>query len=364
MINDKNDKINLAVIFGGKSREHEVSLSSALEVIKNLNKNKYNIIPIAITKKGKWLMGDKGGQYLESGIKNIKENNLPINKYSLCLKSNNGQNTEVINCFDSEIIKKIDLVFPILHGPFGEDGKLQGMLDLLDIPYIFSNTLAHAIAMDKSKSKIFAKHIGLNTPKEIIIKKNQKINFEKILKKVSINFPLIVKPINQGSSIGIEIVKKKQNLTKAINNAFKFNDEIIIEQYIKGREFTVTILENPHAKPLGVTEIIPLISDFYDFKAKYRKFGSKHICPAKITKKIEDNMKNMAVKIFKFLNCHDLARVDLILDENNDKIYFIEINTIPGMTPTSLAPEAAKQAGYSFDKFLETIINNAIKRNV
>ena len=346
-------KLNLAVVFGGKSSEHEVSLSSAKGVIGALNKEKYNIIPIAITKSGSWLIGEKGEEYMEKFKERVgKENGISVEESESLVSSGDE------NIFDCMKSGKVDLVFPILHGPYGEDGKIQGFLDMLEVPYVFSGVLTHALGINKAKAKIVVKNVGVQVEEDVVIDKNY--NMEEILGKVGL--PFVIKPMELGSSVGVSLVKTRDALKEAIDVALSYNKEVIIEKYITGREFTVTVVGNKNPEILAITEIIPKISEFYDYKAKYEKGGSEHVCPADLPEDIEKEMKQSAEKAYKALGCNDLSRADFILSEKENKPYFIEINTIPGMTPTSLAPEAAKVAGMNFTEFLDKLIEFALKR--
>lgn len=355
-----NKKINLAVVFGGQSGEHEVSLSSARGVMKNLYQEKYNVIPIAITKKGNWLISEKGAEYLKLIEDKIgKEGAISVSE-SQALVTISDKEKSLSNYAEGYANEKIDLVFPILHGPYGEDGRLQGMLDMLGVPYVFSGVLAHALGMNKPKAKIIAAHAGVPVAKDAVIVKNKKYNLDQIIEKLSL--PLMVKPSELGSSVGISLAKTKEDLQKGIEDAFSHGDEVILEQYIKGREFTVTVMGSEDPKVLAITEIIPLISEFYDYKAKYEDGGSKHVCPAEISKEDQKKIEKYAVAVFKSIGCNDLARVDFLWSEKENEYYFTDINTIPGMTPTSLAPEAAKLAGMNFSQFLDKLIEGAMKR--
>ncbi|MDI6778352.1 MAG: D-alanine--D-alanine ligase family protein [Patescibacteria group bacterium] len=356
-----NKKINLAVVFGGRSGEHEVSLSSARGVMKNLDKEKYNVIPIAITKGGNWLIGDKGEEYMKMNEDKIGKEGAISLADSQKLVTIKDSEKSISNYAEGELKAKIDLVFPILHGPFGEDGRLQGMLDMLGVPYVFSGVLAHAIGMNKPKAKIIAGQAGVPVAKDLVINKNEKYNLDEIIEKLSL--PLMVKPSELGSSVGISLVKTKEDLEKGIQDAFSHGDEVILEQYVKGKEYTVTVMGGDEPRALAVTEIIPLISEFYDYKAKYEDGGSKHVIPAEISKEDEEKLKGYAVSTFKSIGCSDLARVDFLWSERENEYYFTDINTIPGMTPTSLAPEAAALAGMNFTQFLDALIEGATKRN-
>jgi D-alanine-D-alanine ligase len=353
-------KINLAVVFGGRSGEHEVSLSSARGVMKNLDKEKYNVIPIAITKGGNWLIGDKGAEYIQMNEDKIGKEGAISLEDSQKLVTIKDSEKSISNYAEGELKEKIDLVFPILHGPFGEDGRLQGMLDMLGVPYVFSGVLAHAIGMNKPKAKIIAGKAGVPVPKDIVLKKYEKYNLDELIEKLSL--PMMVKPSELGSSVGISLAKTKEELEKGIRDAFSHGGEVILEQYIKGREFTVTVMGNEDPKVLAITEIIPLISEFYDYKAKYEDGGSKHVCPAEISNEDEEKLKRYAVATFKSIGCADLARIDFLWSEKVRDYFFTDINTIPGMTPTSLAPEAAALAGMDFTRFLDKLIEGALKR--
>ena len=301
-------------MFGGCSDEREISISSADAVYKSLDKNKYEIL-----------------------------------RYDA--------RDDLQKFINDVFAKKFDLVFPILHGPFGEDGKLQGMLDMLDMPYIFSKTLASALAMDKHKSKLIARNVGLQIASDVVLRQSDNYNIEKIINILSL--PIIVKPNKMGSSIGMTIVKGQEKLAEGIKKGFKYDEIIILEKFIKGRELTVAVLGNNPPTALPVIEIIPRISKWFDYKAKYEVGGSDEICPAKIPDDIQEKIQKLSIKIFKAIGCKDLARVDFIWDTKNNKLYFLEINTIPGMTKTSLVPKAAEVAGMEFGEFLDKLIKCA-----
>lgn len=334
-------KINLAVIFGGQSGEHEVSLKSAGQVMKALNRDRYEIIPIAITRKGVWLIGEDGREYLESSLGNGMRKD----------EVKNGG-----NIFSGEL-PDVDLALPIVHGTYVEDGRLQGMLEMLNIPYVFSNVLSSALAMNKEKTKIIAKNSGIKIAKDAILRKDGKYDFEKIIKKLG--FPVVIKPLELGSSVGTSIANSMDELERGVDDALKYGEEVLLEQFVKGRELTVTVMGTKKPKALPVIEIIPKISSWFDYQAKYETGGSEEICPAKIPEDIRKKVQKQAVKIFKTLGCRDLARADFIWSEIDRRLYFLEINTIPGMTGTSLAPQAAKAAGMNFSEFLDKIIKNS-----
>ncbi len=254
---------------------------------------------------------------------------------------------------DRLIKEKIDLVFIALHGKPGEDGTIQGMLDILNIPYTGSGVLASALSMDKIASKRLFQIAGIPTPEFKVINKD-KSYIANPLK----NFPIVVKPSTEGSTIGISIVKKEDEFKKALETAFCYDDNIICEKYIDGKEITVGILEK---KALPIIEIIPK-SGFYDFNAKYKKKFTDFIVPAKLVKEKSANIKQIALRAHEILGCYGMSRVDIKLDHELNP-YVLEINTIPGLTETSLLPKAAQAAGISFKELCLKLMDMAIKKH-
>lgn len=304
-------KTKIALLSGGISGEREVSLKTGQMIYDALDKNKYEIF-----------------------------------RYD--------SKTDIKQFIDDALDKKFDLVFPALHGPFGEDGKLQGMLDMIEMPYVFSGCLASALAMDKDKTKILAKKHDIPVANDILITKNRKINLEKILKQI--NLPIVIKPIASGSSVGMSIAKTEKDLETGITEAFKHDTVLLLEEYIKGRELTVAVMGNNPLKTLSVIEIKPKTSEWFDFEAKYKPGASEEICPADIPVDIKNKVQAQAILIHKTLGCKDLSRSDFIWNQTDNQLYFLEINTIPGMTETSLVPQAAKVDGLNFNEFLDELI--------
>ena len=309
-------KLNIVVLMGGMSSEHEVSLSTGENVIEYLDKEKYNIMPIVISKKGEWFVGDKR--------KTI-----------------------------DEALKDVDAVFNALHGEYGEDGRIQGLLDCFGIPYTGSGVLASSLGMDKIKSYELFKLHGLNVPKGVILKKKNK--FVNMLSK-----KLVVKPSCLGSSVGISIVSDKKNLKKAIDKAFERCDVVIVEEYIDGLEVTCGILDNIRGQKhfaLPVTEIIPPDGHFFEYEVKYDG-STQEITPARISKELTKEIQEQSIEAHRLLDCEGYSRVDFILKDNK-KPYILEVNTLPGLTSESLLPKAAKKAGIEFSELLDIIIKNA-----
>lgn len=309
-------KINLALLMGGVSGEREVSLSTGKKILEALSEEKYEV--------------------------SVYDPKSDLRRF-------------LIDVLDGEI----DVVFPALHGPFGEDGKLQGMLDMLGVPYVFSGCLASSLAMNKHKAKIVAKDAGVPVLEDLKIRKNQALNYNEIAEQLGL--PIVVKPGELGSSVGMAIARTKGELAEAIEKAFSFGKTALLEKFANGRELTVTVMDRSEPVALPVIEIIPKKSQWFDYRAKYEEGACEEICPAKIPDETKQRVQDLALKVFSAIGCEDLARADFIWDDKEDRIYFLEINTIPGMTATSLAPQAAQAAGMEFSKFLDALIENNLK---
>lgn len=331
-------KLNIAIIFGGRSAEHEVSLQSAKNVISALDKKKYNPILIFIDKTGRWFLNDKSGDHIA------------------LLPQSNG---EITNLTRPEIKQKIDAVFPVLHGPFGEDGTVQGLLKLANVPFVGANVLGSAVGMDKDVMKRLLRDAGILIGKFLVFIKTDKINFKDVVKKLGL--PLFIKPANLGSSVGISKVKNKKEFTKAISHAFKYDTKILIEEFIDGREIECSVLgnDNPIASVPG--EIIPT-ADFYSYDAKYiDDKGARLEAPAKLSKTTREKIQKLAVKTFRILCCEGMGRVDFFLKKNNE-IIVNEINTIPGFTAISMYPRLWTESGLDRVKLVDKLIQLAIER--
>lgn len=300
MKNLKNKKIG--VLCGGTSSEREISLKSGKAVYNSLKKSGMNAVLIDADRN------------VAEKIKN----------------------------------KKIDIAYITLHGPMGEDGTIQGMLEIMGIPYTGCGVFSSAASMDKIISKKFFEYSKIPTPKWFVIEKFKPVE--------DIKYPVVVKPATQGSAIGISIVKNKKDFPKAVKNAFCYDNKILVEQYIKGIEITAGVL---NGEPLPVIEIVPA-GKFYDFKSKYTVGKSKHIIPPRLPQKVISEIQALAVKVYKEFQCKSMCRVDMIIDKNNN-IWVLELNTLPGMTETSLFPDAARAVGMSFDDLVLEILKSAVR---
>lgn len=307
-------RIKVALLYGGKSTEHEVSLRSAENVADAIDKNKYAVEKVLIKKDGTW----------------------------------------------SKDISKIDadVFFPILHGPYGEDGSMQGFLKILNKPFVGASVLGSAIGMDKDVMNRLLRDAGIST-KKFLAFKDKNIDFNYVEEKLGL--PFFVKPANTGSSVGINKVKDKADFKKAVAEAFAFDSKIIIEEFIEGREIECAVLGNEHQKVSVPGEIINH-DEFYSYNAKYiDENGAELIIPAQLDKKIIEEIQRIAVQVFQVLECEGMGRVDFFLTKDN-KIVVNEINTIPGFTSISMYPKLWEESGISYTKLIDTLLQLAMER--
>ena len=343
----------LGVIFGGMSTEHDVSIVSANSVIKNLNKEKYEIFPIYIDKEGKWY------KYKFSNDKDYKL----------------GEKIENIDKIENviEYLKQFDVIFPVLHGLYGEDGSIQGLFELLKIPYVGCGILSSSIGMDKVYTKIIFEKAGLKQAKCEYIKKydekyryikddfsEETLKISEITEKISKNlkFPMFIKPSNSGSSVGISKAKNKSELEKAIKYASEFDNKILIEEGIDGREVECAVLGTNEVIASCVGEIKPA-EEFYSYSAKYENSESKTCIPADLPKEITEEIRKQAIKAFKAIDGKGLSRVDFFVENNTNKIYINEINTMPGFTEISMYPKLFEAIGKKYTEILDELIKLA-----
>lgn len=313
-------KLKIAILAGGPSFEHEVSLSTAKGVMQNLSPQKYQARLIVIDKKGKW----------------------PIDPL--------------------KIKKQFDLCFIAMHGEYGEDGIIQGLLEAYQIPYTCSGVLASALGMDKWQAQKILTLEGFNVPQTFLInKQTSKKEIGEFIKKLK--FPLVIKPRHAGSSVGVSIVKQKKELSQALKTAFQCDRDILIQRYIQGREVTCGVLDKgdfESAFSLIPTEIIPQKDKFFNYRAKYTLGATLEITPPKLLAKTIKEIQNQALLAHQVIGCSGMSRTDFIFD--GKKLWILEINTIPGLTPTSLVPQEAKAMGLDYSQMLDIVIEAAINR--
>lgn len=342
------NKKKIAVIFGGCSPEYKVSLESAYSVITNIDKEKYDIVLIGITKDGEWFKYD--GDY-----GNIKSNTWYNKSNCKSVIVSNNRSDKGIIVFENGIKKliKLDAVFPVVHGKNGEDGTLQGIFELVNIPIIGCGVLSSSLCMDKYMSHKMVQNFGINVAKNIVVDINEDKNG--IDKKLSrLNYPLFVKPMRAGSSFGITKVDNKNQVIDAINKAFLYDEEVIIEENVEGIEVGCAIFGNEELV-LGEVDEIELSNGFFDYTEKYTLKTSKIHVPARIDKTTSNMIKEVAKRIYRILKCKDFARVDMFLTPNGE-VYFNEINTIPGFTTHSRYPTMMKKVGIEFSDLVNRLI--------
>lgn len=357
-------KIRVGVLYGGRSGEHDVSLCSAASVVEALDKNKYKITAIGIDRDGKWHVQEKPEIVPHKDFGKV----LALKKKGKWLVNHFQQNNQLhlydLNNKNKKVI--IDVVFPVLHGTLGEDGTLQGLLELAMVPYVGADVIGSSVGMDKDVAKRLLREAGIPVVSSITINKSRwKTNTQNIIPSAveKLGLPLFVKPVCTGSSVGVKKVKQKENLAKAVNFAFRFDTRVMIEKAINCREIECAVLgnENPAASVLG--EIIPK-HEFYSYEAKYiDPDGAALIIPAPVDSNLSEKIRKTAVNGYVALGCSGMARVDFFLDKNIGEFYLNEINTLPGFTSISMYPKLWEATGLKYSKLLDKLIELALARH-
>lgn len=349
--------LKLGILFGGQSDEHEVSLMSATSVMKNLDKRKYDIVPIGITKTGHW--------YLYKGnIDELQKGDWVNNSYKAILPPDPSYKG-LLYFEDGEMkLIHLDVVFPVLHGPRGEDGTIQGILELANIPYVGAGVTASATGMDKVFTKDLLEHAGLPiAPYRTFTKKRWYGHGEEVTEEIesNIGYPNFVKPANLGSSVGISKTHDRRELAEAINLAARYDRKLIVEKAINSKDVECSVLgnENPIASTVG--EIIST-REFYDYQAKYHDTTTRLLIPADIPEEKIEEIRGLAVEAYKAIDCQGMARVDFFYEEDTGRIYVNELNTIPGFTDMSMYPKLWEASGLSYEKLLDELINLSLER--
>lgn len=352
-------KLKVGVIFGGVSSEHNVSKVSGSSVISNLNKEKYDILAIYIDENGNW-------NTYEKDINEIK---------ILDIDSNIEEDLKPISNIEA-ILKSLDVVFPVLHGLGGEDGSIQGLFELFNIPYVGCGILASSVGMDKAYTKIIFEKAGIKQAKyEYIRSFNDKyiyvdkefneeiLGLDEVAQKINNNlkYPMFIKPSNSGSSVGINKANNLEELKAAIEYAAKFDKKILVEQGLVGKEVECAVLGNEEVEASCIGEIKPA-EDFYTFDAKYKNQESKVLIPAELPKEMSEKIRKLAVKAFKAIDGKGLSRVDFFANTETNEIYINEINTLPGFTTISMYPKLFEQVGIPYAELLDRLIKLALEK--
>ncbi len=353
-------KMNLGVIFGGQSSEHEVSRISAEAIIKNISKDKYNLFLIGITKQGKWLLFS--GDISEIPDGSWEKSNL--NKQAFISPDASIGGLVTFEDGKTEIIK-LDCVIPVLHGKNGEDGTVQGLLELAEIPVVGCDTASCAACMDKTITNSVLSYNGINKPAfywfyEYDFKKNSEKYLNEIERVIS-SYPMFVKPANSGSSVGISKADNKEELVKAIDIAAREDRKILIEKGIVGQEVECAVLGNDEPIASVAGEIVPS-NDFYDYDAKYLSGSSDLFIPARIPEDVSEEIRETAVSTYKIMGCTGLARVDFFVEKDTNKVFLNEINTFPGFTSISMYPKLMNESGIRFTELIDRLISLAVDK--
>jgi D-alanine-D-alanine ligase len=380
-------KLKVGVLFGGRSGEHEVSLLSAASVLKAIDKKKFDVVPIGITKEGRWLTDLHAenllrGEYTETRHLRAGDPAATLSAAvlahgeSILVPPMPSQHSALAPFEQSNSPSHrsasidVDVIFPVLHGTFGEDGTIQGLLELADVAYVGSGVLGSSAGMDKDVMKRLFRDAGLPLVKHVtILRSDWESQPNKVRKQIetALKYPVFVKPANLGSSVGISKVRDAKELPAAMDEAAKFDRKIVVEQGVggkkhKAREIECAVLGND--KPLASIcgEIVP-IKEFYDYEAKYIDEGSELLIPAKITKAQQKQVQQMAIRAFQACDCSGLSRVDFLMDPANGKFYLNEVNTMPGFTSISMYPKLWAATGVEYTDLITKLIEYGIERH-
>jgi D-alanine-D-alanine ligase len=359
-------KIRLGILFGGRSGEHEVSLTSAASVLKALDPEKYEVLPIGVTRAGRWLVGSSADRLLPGVLENGRPVTasvdptgprlIPLGPDSLAPRERRASESRSA---------EIDVIFPVLHGTFGEDGTVQGLLELAGIPYVGAGVLASAVGMDKDVMKKLFRDARLPIVKWVAVLRSEweqhplrvRARAEK-----KIGYPMFVKPANLGSSVGISKVHAAKEFAPAIKLAAEYDNKVIVERAVDAREIECSVLGNEHPEASVPGEVVP-VNEFYDYEAKYVKEGSELIIPAKLRPRQARRVQQLAVRAFQAIDCAGMARVDFLLDRKTAGLFVNEINTIPGFTPISMYPKLWEASGVPYSKLVDRLIELALERH-
>ena len=354
-----SDRLCVMVLFGGRSTEHEVSIRSATSVINALRSSRYEVIPVAISRSGKWLSPVESARLLP-------ETRTPLSTVEVALISDGSTRSLIsVTGGDETATKPVDVVFPVLHGTFGEDGTVQGLLELADVPYVGSGVLGSSVAMDKDVCKRLLREADLPTGTSMVLHRvDWRDGRDELLAAVEarFDFPVFSKPANSGSSVGIHKVHDAGELPGFLDEAFSYDRKVLVEECIVGRELECSVLGycNPRASVVG--EVIPG-GEFYDYAEKYLKDTTRLIVPAELPDKISRCVRELAVCAFKVCQCEGLARVDFFCEADTQRVLINEVNTMPGFTSISMYPKLWEVSGLSYSELVDELIGLAIERH-
>jgi D-alanine-D-alanine ligase len=352
-------RLVVGVLYGGRSGEHEISLRSALSVIRALDPRRYETVPIAITKDGRWWTGPDTLARLEEAQRSL----MPAVASGTEVMLPADLRRRLLVPVGGGAPVPIDVVFPVLHGPFGEDGTMQGLLELADVPYVGSGVLASALGMDKASMKAVFRDAGIPVCRQLVTRGGEE-DPGRLAARVDadLGFPCFVKPANLGSSVGISRVQAAAELADAVAEAASYDQKIVIEEAIDGREFECAVLGNESPEASAVGEIVPS-REFYDYTDKYVEQAARIIIPASLPSETAAGMQALAVQAFRAIDASGLARVDFFLERASARVLVNEINTMPGCTPASMFPKLWEASGRSFAAVVDRLVELALERH-
>jgi D-alanine-D-alanine ligase len=352
-------KIRVGILFGGKSAEHEVSLQSAKNVLAALDKDKYEVVLLGIDKEGIWHWNQESMDLINDSDPQLIQMNTSDEKLALVP---GAQSNQIIDATGQNHPGQVDVIFPILHGTLGEDGTVQGLLKLANIPFVGAGVLGSAVGMDKDVMKRLLRSDGIPIADFVTFSYSDrdKISYDEVIERLGL--PVFIKPANMGSSVGISKVSDEEGFEKAIDEAFLYDTKIIIEENVKGREIECSVLGNDNPRASLPGEVLPQ-ADFYSYKAKYiDEKGALLEIPAKLSDEKVKEIQDLAIRTYKSLCCEGMARVDLFMKENGD-LLINEINTIPGFTKISMYPKLWEVSGLPYGKLIDQLLELALERH-
>lgn len=352
-------KLRVGIVFGGKSAEHEVSLQSAKNIVEAIDKNKFDVVLLGIDKQGQWHVND-ATNYLQNA--NDPER-ISLNHSGINLAVVPGQQSnQLIDDSNAKSLGDIDVIFPIVHGTLGEDGSLQGMLRMANLPFVGSSVLGSAISMDKDVAKRLLRDAGLNVAPFVTLTRANRETFTFAAIKDLLGLPLFIKPANQGSSVGVSKVTSEAQYHDAVALAFSFDNKVVVEQGIVGREIECAVLGNDYPEASTCGEIV-VNSDFYSYDTKYiDDQAAQVVVPAALDAATNDKIRAIAIRAYQALECCGMSRVDVFLTKENDVI-INEINTLPGFTNISMYPKLWQASGISYQDLITRLIELALERH-
>lgn len=361
-VSEKDKRIRVGIIFGGRSGEHEVSLRSARSVMDAIDRDKYEVLPIGITPEGHWIAGGDPYSFLTAGEAGPRPAALLGEPGDPTLKAIEPAAETGSTMTD---IASVDVIFPVLHGPFGEDGTVQGLLELADIPYVGAGVTGSAVGMDKAIFKAVMAAYGIPVlPYQLVLRSEWEADREKILDRVetALSYPVFTKPCNLGSSVGISKARTRNELEAALTDAARYDRRLLVEQGIPAREIELSVLGNEEPIASVPGEVIPG-DEFYSYDDKYINDDAEILIPAPLDEAMTRQAQEMATAAYRAVDCAGLARVDFLLDSETGELWLNEINTIPGFTSISMYPKLWEASGLSYPELIDRLIQLALERH-